>query len=67
MITPEFDYQIEMGKLAESINKNALGVEFYVNRISDDAKAVLFAKKVIELAKELERVINTIDQDAIPG
>ena len=67
MIRPEFDYQIEMGNLAQTINKNALGVEFYVNRISDDAKAVLFAKKVIELAKELEKIINTIDLEAIPG
>ena len=65
MNTPEFEYQIEMSKLAESINKNALGVEFYVNRISDDTKAVVFARKVIELAKELEKVINSIEQDVV--
>jgi|GEM_PF-3648349 len=65
MNTPEFDYHIEMSKLAESINKNALGVEFYVNRISDDRKAVVFARKVIALARELEKVINSIEQDVV--
>lgn len=67
MITPEFEYQIEIGKLAKSINKNALGVEFYINRVSDDAKAIMFARKVIHLAKELEKVINNVEQEIVPA
>jgi hypothetical protein len=62
METPEFQYQVEMHKLADSISKNALGVDYYVTKIQDDEKALMFARKVIDLARELERVIDGIDQ-----
>ena len=57
-----FQHLREINRLADSINKNALGVNFYTSTILDNVKAIRFAQRVIALTKELESAIEEIEQ-----